>query len=153
MSAKSNEEDDYILPPDFFEIKKQVILIEIPYCEKNETSSKRFLKKFHEFANDLFEIKIKWITKKMRNLFRLNSKNLHPACVIYECICTCKENYVGETKQNVEIPWEEHSDINKISEPSRHLKNNPMHAFTWKVLMTAPINDRVWKNFEATFIS
>ena len=39
VSEKSNEEDDYILPPDFFEIKKHVILIEIPYRQKNETSS------------------------------------------------------------------------------------------------------------------
>ena len=103
LSKKSNEEDDYILPPDFFEIKKQVILIEVPYCEKNETFSKHFLRKFHELTNDLYEIKIKWITKKMRNLFRLKSKNPHPACVIYEGICTCKESYVGETKRNVEI--------------------------------------------------
>ena len=61
----------YILPPDFFEIKKQVILIEVPYYEKNGTSSKGFLKKFHELTNNLYEIKIKWITKKMRNLFHL----------------------------------------------------------------------------------
>ena len=33
-----------------------------------------------------------------------------------------------------------------ISESSRHLKGNPTHAFTQKVLMTAPINDRVRKN-------
>ena len=42
-----------------FEIKKQVILIEVPYWEKNETSSRRFLKKFNELTNDLYEIKIK----------------------------------------------------------------------------------------------
>ena len=28
-----------------------------------------------------------------------------------------------------------------------------MHAFTWKVLMTAPINDHMRKNLEATFIA
>ena len=81
----------------------------------------------------------------MRNLFRLKSTNSHPAGVIYEGICTCKENYIGETKRNAETRWEEHSDTNKISEPSRHLKNNPAHAFTWKVLMASPINDRVRK--------
>ena len=74
----------YILPPDFFEIKKQVILIEVPYYEKNGTSSKRFLKKFHELTTNLYETKIKWITKKMRNLFRLWSKSPHPACGINE---------------------------------------------------------------------
>ena len=151
-SEKSNEGDDYILLPDFFEIKKQVILIEVPYCEKNETS-KRFLKKFHELTNDLYEIKIKWITKKMKNLFCLKSKNPHPVCAIYEGVCTRKENYIGETKRNVKIRWEEHSDINKISEPSRHLKSNLTHAFTSKVLMTAPINDCVRKNLEVSFIA
>ena len=86
-----------------FEIKKQVILIEVPYWEKNETSSKRFLKKFHELTNDLHEIKIIRITKKMRNLSCLKNNNPHPACAIYEGVCTCKVNYIGETKRNVEI--------------------------------------------------
>ena len=40
-----------------------------------------------------------------------------------------------------------------ISEPSRYLKSNPTHAFTWKVLMNAPINDRARKNLEASFIA
>ena len=48
--------------------------------------------------------------------------NPHPACAIYDGVCTCKENYIGETKQNAEIRWEEHSGINKISEPYRRLK-------------------------------
>ena len=50
----------------------------------------------------------------MRNLFHLKSKNPHPACPIYKGVCTC----------------EEHLDINKICEPSRQLKSNPIHAFT-----------------------
>ena len=66
-------------------------------------------------------------------------------------MCTCKENYIAETKQNVEVRWEKHSDINKISKPSGYFKSNPTHVFTWKVLMTAPTNDRARKNFEASF--
>ena len=66
-------------------------------------------------------------------------------------MCTCNKNYIAQTKQNVEVRWEKHSDINKISEPSAHLKSNPTHVFTWKVLMTAPTNDRARKNFEASF--
>ena len=69
----------------------------------------------------------------MRNPFRLKSKNPHLACAIYEGVCTRRENYIDETKRNVEIRWEKHSDINKISEPSRHLKSNPNHVSTWKV--------------------
>ena len=96
---------------------------------------------------------MKSINKKMRNLFFLKSKNPHPGCVIYEGIFTCKENYIGETKRNVEIRWEESSDINKTSEPSRHLKSDPSHAFTWNVLMTAPKSYRVMENLEASFIA
>ena len=151
FSEKSNEENDYIFPSDFCEIKNQAILIEITYCEKNETHSQRFLKKFDKLTNDFYEIKIKWITKKMKNLFRLKIKNPHPACVVYEEIHTCEENCIGETKWNVEIRWEEHSDINKVFEPSRHLKSNPTRAFTRNVLMAAPMNDRVKKNLEALF--
>ena len=35
-------------------------------------------------------------------------------------ICTCKENYIGETKRYVKIRQEKHSDINKIFKPSGH---------------------------------
>ena len=59
LSENSNVVDDYILLPDLFEIKKQVILIEVLYCEKNETSSKRFLQKFYNLTYDLYEIKTK----------------------------------------------------------------------------------------------
>lgn len=34
---------------------------------------------------------------------------------------------------------------------SRFLKSNPTYTFTWNVLMTALINDRVWKKLEASF--
>ena len=90
--------------------------------------------------------------QKVRNLFRLKSKNPQPACAMYVGVFTCKENYIVENKRHVEIRWGEHSDINKRSEPSRHLKSNPTHVFTWKVLMTGPINDRVRRNLEASFI-
>ena len=89
----------------------------------------------------------------MRNLLRFKSKSSHPAWAIYEGVCPCKENYIEEIKRNVVIRWEEHSEINKISEPSRHLKSNPTHAFTWKVLMIAPINDRARENLKVSFIA
>ena len=58
--------------------------------------------------------------QKHEKLFHLRGKNPHPACVTYRGISTRKENYISETQPNVEILWEEYSDINKISEPSRH---------------------------------
>ena len=66
----------------------------------------------------------------MRNLFVIQSKNPHPACLMQETICTCKENYNGETKRNAGIEWVEDSGVKGISEPSRHLKRNPMLTLT-----------------------
>ena len=106
--------------------------------------------------SQMIYMKIKWIIKKNRNLFRLKSKDPPLACVIYEGICTCKENYIAGAKRNVEIQEEEHLGINKISESSRHLrhlKSNPTHEFSLNVLVAAPNNDLLRKNLEASFIA
>ena len=55
--------NDYIIPPNFFDIPKSFILIELPFCENNEIKSKHFLKKFHRFNKDRFEVAIKWKTR------------------------------------------------------------------------------------------
>ena len=52
LSEKFNEEDDYILPPDFFEIKEQVILIVVPFYTARKT--KQLLDDFSKnFTNSL----------------------------------------------------------------------------------------------------
>ena len=33
-------EDDYIIPPGFFDITKSVYIVEVPFCTKTEVSSK-----------------------------------------------------------------------------------------------------------------
>ena len=129
MKNNGNTQDDYIIPPDFFDVPKPLVLAEIPYCPRNETLSKRFIKKFHEFTNNSYEIRIKWITKKVKQLFKLKSKNPHPSCVIYEGVCVCEQTYIGETRRNVELRWEEHENTSKDSEPAKHLKENLSPSF------------------------
>ena len=34
---------------------------------------------------------------KIRPLFQLKDKSLHPSCKFYERICSCGESYVSET--------------------------------------------------------
>ena len=75
--------------------------MDIPYCPKNEEFSKRFMKKFDVFTDDKYDIRIKWITKKVKQLFKLKSRNPHPSRVIYEGACSCQESYIGETVRNV----------------------------------------------------
>ena len=40
-TAQTNEDNEIIIPPS---VKKQIVLVEIPYCLKNESSSKQFVK-------------------------------------------------------------------------------------------------------------
>ena len=57
--CNGNTQDDYIIPSDFFDIPKSLVLAEIPYCPRNEIFSKRLIKTFHEFTNNSYEIRIK----------------------------------------------------------------------------------------------
>ena len=106
------------MPPDFFDIPKPLFLAEIPYCPRNETLSKLFIKKFYEFTNNSYEIRIKWITKKVKQLFKLKSMNPHPSCVVYEGVCVCEQIYISKKRRTLE----EHENTSKDLEPAKHLK-------------------------------
>ena len=154
-NTQSQENDSFLIPPYFYdeEEAKPNILVELPFCNANETKSKDFIKKFHQFTKNKFKLSIKWITKKVSNLFPLKDKRIHPSCNIYEGVCVCGTKYIGETERNVEIRWKEHNNPNGISEPSKHIKNNINHVFEWKILCNAPKNSRSRKNLEASYIS
>ena len=42
-TARSNEDIEFMIPSWFFEDKKNIVLVEIPYCLKNENSSKQLV--------------------------------------------------------------------------------------------------------------
>ena len=153
FQEKSEETDDNIIPPGFFDVPKKVVLVDIPYCPKNEEFSKRFMKKFDVFTDNKYDICIKWITKKVKQLFKLKSRNPHPSCVIFESVCSYQESYIGETVRNIEIGWQEHEDTQRDSEPAKHLKNNPTHSFTWKVLVSVSSIRCIRQNTEASIIA
>ena len=81
----------------FEDKKKTVLLVEIPYCLKNKNPSKQFITKFGKFTNDTINVRIKWLTKKVKTLFKINYKSLLQACKIYESVYPCGESYIGET--------------------------------------------------------
>ena len=113
------------------------------------------MSKLHVFTNQKFDFAVKWLTKKIRQLFSTKDKNPHPSCKIYEGVCSCSINYIGETKRNVETRWKEHNNPSKNSEPAKHLlvQENSDHFFTWKVLLSAPKNTRLRKYLEASIIA
>jgi len=149
----TEKNDSFIIPPYLFEEEKPFILIEIPFCEKNENKSKDFIRKFHDFTNGKYRLSIKWITKKVQSFFPLKDKNIYPSCKIYEGICCCKENYIGETERNTGTRWNEHNNPTHSSEPAEHLKWNRRHWFIWKIIANAPKNTRTRRYLEALFIA
>ena len=82
VQEKSDGTDYYIITPGFFDIPKKVVLVDMPYYPKNEEFSKRFIKKFDVFTDNKYDVHIKWISKKVKQLFKLKSGNPHPSCVI-----------------------------------------------------------------------
>ena len=56
-------------------------------------------------------------------------------------------------KQCAHIRTREHEDIKKASEPSKHVKLNSDHSFTWKILAFAPNDGDKRKILKALFIS
>ena len=138
QKGKECGDESFIIPPSLFEITKPFIFVEIPYCELNEIKSKHFLKKFHKFTNNSFRIAIMWKTRNIRSLFPLKDKTLR---------------YIGETTRNAEVRWNEHNNSTKSSEPSKHLRSNINHYFTWAVISNAPKNAKTRKNLEASYIA
>ena len=150
---EKEEEDELIIPQNLFKEEKPLLLVKIPFCIKNETTSKHFIKKLSHFTNNKYDIRIQWQTKKIKQLFILKDKNPHPANVIYKGVCTCGETYVGETERNAKTRWNEHDDIRKDSEPAKHLLHNIGHSFHWSIIFKAPSNYKERKNLEASFIA
>ena len=89
VSTENDNIDEFIIPPGFFEIPQKSLFLELPYCPENEILAKDIIKKIHEFTNNEFKIIVKWITKKIRNLFNLKDKNPYPACQINRGTYSC----------------------------------------------------------------
>ena len=66
FQKKPEETNDYIIPPGFFHISKKAVLVNIPYCPGNEELSKRFMEKFEALTDNKYNVRIKWITKKVK---------------------------------------------------------------------------------------
>ena len=56
---------------------------------------------------------------------------------LYEGKCICGQTYFDETAHDLEVRVNEHSDVNKRSEPVKHIRKHPNHKFKWEVLATA----------------
>ena len=69
-------------------------------------------------------------TRNMQSLFPLKDKNDYKLCIIYKGDYSCGSHYIGETKPNAEVRWNEYNNPTKSLEPSKHLGSNINHYFT-----------------------
>ena len=65
----------------------------------------------------------------------------------------CFFDYIRVCKHNAEVRWNEHNNLNKSSEPSKHHPNNISQCFTWTVISNAPKNAKSKKNLQASYIA
>ena len=114
------------------------------------------MKKLDTYTNNKYQFKVIWNTRNIRSLFPLKDKVEHVSSVIYEGICTCGESYIGETVRIADIRWKEHSSpapSATLTDPAKHVMENPTHYFTWKVLTRAPQQKLKRLILEAYFIA
>ena len=100
----------------------------------------------------MFKFCIIWDTRKIKTLFPLKDKLSHHISVIYEGVCDCGANYIGETDRNDVLRIAEHEDVRLTSEPAKHLASNANHAFSWKVIRNAPHKRAHREIIEAFFV-
>ena len=144
-----------IIPEWLFE-EKSDFYVRIPFCPKNEEISQQFLKKLDYYTKSKYNFKIVWITRDIRSLFPLKDRVDHMSCVIYQGKCSCGESYIGETLRITDIRWKEHTNpapSAKLTDPAKHILENPTHSFRWTVLTLAPQQNLKRLILEAYFIA
>ena len=112
----------------------------------------RIIDRLNGYTHNKYSFVVIWKTRNIRTLFPLKDRVVHVSDVIYEGICSCENNYIGETDRIAGCRWNEHEDIKKNSEPAKHLKDNPTHKFEWKILSKASKDKRKRRILETFFI-
>ena len=126
----NRKKDATPLPPWLFDERKNVT-IRLSFSSKNEKCSSYFINKLVSFTSGKINFNVVWNTPNIQSLFPLKYKVQYLSCVIYKGICSCGETNVGETIRNCKTRWDEHNDVNKNSEPAKHLAKNIEHQFSW----------------------
>ena len=108
--------------------------------------------KLEYYTNGEVTFNINWATKKIKSLFKMKDNIKHLSCVIYQGICSCGKNYVGETMRNATTGINEREQPDGKSETSKHLKNNLLHKFDWTILSKALSHRSKRKILDAYFI-
>ena len=107
-----------MIPRWLFDERKK-IAIDLPFSNKNQHFSKQFCEKLESYTNGKVKFNIIWSTMKIKSLFEIKDNVKHFSCDVYRGICSCRNNYIGETIRNVVARIDEHEQPNSKSEPSK----------------------------------
>ena len=92
-----------------------------------------------------------WNTKKLKSLFPLKGKDIYSTCKVYHGLYSCKENYIGESKCNMETRWREHNNPTHDSEPEKPLNKNIQRRYNWMILTNASTHTRKKNKLEVIY--
>ena len=79
--------------------------------------------------------------------------NYYKSCVIYKGDCSCGSRYIGKTKHNAEVRWNEHNNLAKSSEPQNTFEATSttiLHGLLFQMLQKKAITR---KNLEGSYIA
>ena len=93
---------------------------------------------------------IKWISRKVKSLIKVKSKNSHPSCVVNRGKCSCGEEDIVETERNVGVNMT--TQQKKLNQQDICLKTlvTCLRGKFWCLLQA---DKRMCKNLEAFFIA
>ena len=103
-----NNVDEELMIPRWLFDERKTIAINLPFSNKNEHFSKKFCEKLEFYTNGKVKFNIIWSTRKIKSLFKIKDNVKHLSCVVYHGICSCGNNYIGETIRNAVTRIDKH---------------------------------------------
>ena len=118
-------------------ISHTVITFKLPYCKRFLKLSKTLISKLKNFTGFKHIFIVLWQTRQIKSLFNPKGKKIHRSHAVYKGDCSAVNiDFIGDTRRNVEVRIDEHSNPSNDSEPALHLRENRTHCFSWRILCT-----------------
>ena len=111
VNHSESKEHDPMIPGYLFNDfqSKPIILIDVPFCNENDKLSKQIPKKLKAFTKEKHDFRNCLENKESETTFPFEGEK----SIFYHGLCSCKKNYIGETKRNVITGWNEHENAHK----------------------------------------
>ena len=81
----------------------KLVHIRLPFAPQNKKFSNLFISILKAFTDGKVRFHIIWNIRKIQSLFDIKDKAKHLNCAIYKGVCSCGEDFNGETIRNVKI--------------------------------------------------